>query len=194
MSNATFEFDWRQFLTDYSRELANRTQCLDWADVPHAARDDQWFGYPPATDDQISNAEQSLNITLPEDIRSFYRVTNGWMLCGHSIYDIRPVQELCWLSVGNPRLWSLCEVDTHAPEDEDDREWWYEQGIKVRRSLLLNTRGDDAYLLFDPETATSTTELRYGTWAAWNPAMNWMTATFVDFFRAERENLAQIVG
>lgn len=185
-------FNWKQFLTDYSHELASHHQYLDWAEVPQRARDAGWFGFPPATEAMIANAERSLGIQLPDDLRAFYLVTNGWMLCGHSIYDIRPVEELCWLSDGSPALWSICEVNPEPPEDDDDREWWYDQGIKVCRSLMLNTRGDDATLLYDPTDDLSSNEFRYGTWAAWHPAMEWSAITFQEFFEQERETLEEI--
>jgi hypothetical protein len=184
-------FNWNQFLIDYSRELASRQQLLAWAEIPQEPREKCWFGYPPATDEQILIAEQSLEIQLPEDLRAFYRVTNGWMLCGHSIYDIRPIDELCWLSTGSRDLWSLCQVDAQPPQDEDEREWWYDQGVKVCRSLMLNRRGDDATLLFDPG-AKQANELRYGTWAAWNPAMEWTAGSLQEFFEQSREILSQI--
>ncbi len=187
-------FNWKQFLTDYSQELAMRNQLLDWAEVPQSARDDHWFGFPPATEEEIATAEKSLEIELPDNVRAFYRVTNGWMLCGHRIYDIRPVEKLCWLSEGSPDLWSICEVDSDPPEDADEREWWYEQGIKVRCSLMLNTRGDDATLLFDPRVDLSTHKFRFGTWAAWNPAMVWTASTLAEFFEQSRETLTQIDG
>lgn len=184
--------NWNKFLADYSLDLSMRIQLLDWAEVPQIAREVGWFGFAPATEDEITSAERSLGIQLPDDLRAFYRVTNGWMLCGHSIYDIRPVEELCWLSEGAPELWSICEMDPEPPQDDDDREWWYNQGIKVCRSLMLNTRGDDSTLLYDPAGDLYTGELRYGTWAAWNPAMEWTAKTFQDFFQQEREILAHI--
>lgn len=185
-------FNWKQFLTEYSQELASQHQYLDWAEVSQVAREAKWFGFAPATENEIACAEQSLGIQLPEDMRGFYRVTNGWMLCGHSIHDIRPVEELRWLSDGDPKLWELCEVDPEPPEDDDDeREWWYEQGIKVRRSVILNTRGDDATLLYDPLADVSANELRYGTWAAWNPAMEWTASTLSEFFQQSREALRE---
>jgi hypothetical protein len=189
-------FNWKQFLTDYSRELASRQQLLDRAEVPSDAREKIWFGYPPATDEQITDAEQSLGIQLPEGMHAFYRVTNGWMLCGHSIYDIKPIDRLCWLSDGSPYLWSLCKVNAEPPydDDEDEREWWYEQGVKVCRSLMLNGRGDDSTLLFDPQADPSTNELRFGTWAAWNPGMEWCAISLEEFFEQSRGTLAQMDG
>ncbi len=187
-------FNWNQFLTDYSQELASKDQYLDWAEVPQAARDAKWFGFPPATDEAIAKSERLLGIQMPEDMRDFYRVTNGWMLCGHTIYDIRPIEQLCWLSDGEPELWSVCEVDDDPPEDDDEREWWYDQGVKVRRSLMLNTRGDDSTLLFDPDADPSSNELRFGTWAAWNPAMEWTATSLEEFFLQSREMLAQMDG
>jgi hypothetical protein len=184
--------DWKRFLTDYSRELAFRTPLLDRAGVPEEASEQKWLGYPPATDAQIASAERSLHVVLPDDVRAFYRTTNGWRLCGHQIYDIKPVHELCWLSDGSPTIWTLCKVDMSPPVDDEEHEWWYDQGVKVRRSLMLSTRGDDSMLLFDPESDLPAHELRYGTWAAWNPAMEWTANSLAQFFEQSRETLMQM--
>lgn len=91
--------------------------------------------------------------------------------------------------------WSLSKVDAEPPKnDEYELELWYDQGVKVCRSLMLNTRGDDSTLFFDAESDVSKNELQYGTWAAWNPAMEWTALTLAEFFQQSRETLAQIVG
>ena len=163
--------------------------------MPHTARDAKWFGFPPASDEEISTAERRLDIPFPDDLREFYRTTNGWMLCGATIYDIMPVQELCWLSTGDPDLWSICEVNPLPPKESGAAyEDWYDQGIKVCRSLMLNTRGDDARLLYDPEPAISAGEQRYGTWAAWHPAMQWRSNTLLEFFEQQRATLSEMGG
>ncbi len=188
-------FDWKRFLTDYSQELLLRDIYLNWAAVPVSAREAKWLGYPPASNAQIVDAERKLGIHFPDDLRAFYQVTNGWMLCGHTIYDIKPVEKLCWLSQGDPSLWSICEVNPNPPEKADDNaayEEWYDQGIKVCRSLMVNTRGDDATLLYDADQSIPESEFRFGTWAAWHPAMKWTALTFSDFFKLERETLSQV--
>lgn len=145
----------------------------------------RWLGFPPATDEQIVATEQRLGITLPCDLKSFYRVTNGWSVIGVYGFGIVPVNELAWLSEADPVLCSNCMVDQDAPINEVEREWWYEQGIKVCRSILLSTGGSEARLLFDPATDT-TTELRYGLWASWIPAMEWSDTCFAEFFAREQ--------
>lgn len=187
-------FNWREFLADYSRELACHPQLLVRADVAADVRKSAWFGFAPATGEQVLETERRLGIQLPEEMHEFYRVTNGWRVCGYRIYDIQPVERLCWLSDGSPDLWSLCKVDPEPPADPEEREWWYEQGVRVCRSLMLNTKGDDSTLLFDPHIGTSSNELRFGTWAAWNPAMEWTAISLQEFFEQSRETLAQIDG
>lgn len=184
------EADWTAFLQSYSAELASREERLNWAEVPQEARDKRWLGYPPATDDQIEATESRLGITLPEDVRAFYRISNGWMLCDNSIYDLRPLEDWCWLREGDPDLWELCQSDEFAIEDDDD--YGHEQGTKVCRSLLLNTRGDDASMLYDPFAQEDDLKLCFGTWASWNPAMEWTATTLSEYFVNEREITNQV--
>lgn len=187
--------DWSSFLTEYSRELASCSEYLDWAKVPQYARDANWFGNPPATAEQFVSAEKMLQVSLRQDLREFCLVTNGWMLCGSSVYDIRPVEELQYLTNADPSLWSICAVDGTPPvNDPVEYEMWYEDGIKVCRSIVLNTRGDDSTFLFDSESNLPDNEFRYGTFAAWNPGMEWVSPSFAQYFQEARKTLIQITG
>lgn len=186
------DINWKEFLAEYSIELARNNELLDWAEVPEEARKARWFGYPPATYDQIIEAEDRLGIQLPNDIREFYGITNGWMICGNTIYDIMPIEEVCLYSKGEPELWSISEVDSDPPDDELGREIWYETGIKVCRSIMLNRRGDDSTLLYDPGTYSSEDELRFGDINAWNPGIQWTAISLGEYFLQSRETFRYI--
>lgn len=173
------EPQWREFLSG-STDMSNAQNNAD--------NSRRWFGFPPAAEEKILATERRLEITLPDDLKAFYRVTNGWGVFGVYGCGIVPVDKLAWLSESDPGLCSICMVDPDAPSDEVEREWWYEQGIKVCRSIQLSTSGSEARLLFDP-SADSITELRYGIWAAWIPAMEWSDTCFAEFFTREQREL-----
>lgn len=184
--------DWQTFLANYSSELLADQEYLDWAEIPSEARESRWFGFEPASEAAILSAEQRLNTTLPEDLKAFYRVTNGWMFCSTTIYDIVPVQALRYLKGADPNLYSLSLGLVNAStSDEDLLEYRFTDETKVFRSIVLNTRGDAATLLLDPERDLPNDEARYGTWAAWHPGMSWDCLTFVEFFQAERESMME---
>ncbi|MEM6473638.1 MAG: SMI1/KNR4 family protein [Planctomycetota bacterium] len=187
--------DWQNFLTDYSSELLAKQEYLDWAKVPLEAREAKWFGFGRASEETIRSAELRLNVTLPDDLKDFYRVTNGWMFCSTKIYDIVPVQSLSYLKDADPNLHSLLAGLVNPDScDQDLLDFRYTDETKVLRSIALSTRGDAATLLFDPELNLPDNEPRFGTWAAWRPGMLWNSRKFEDFFRVERETMLNLDG
>jgi hypothetical protein len=152
---------------------------LQRANIPEAAREAGWLGYAPASEAQITAAEDRLQRKLPPSLRSFYGVTNGWMLAGNSIFDILPVDQIDWLSHSHPQLFDLLASDLDnrpnpdtppGPDTDLDDEFWYEQGVRVRRCLVLNRRGDDALWMLDPETRTVGGEWPGGRFRPGSPA------------------------
>ena len=79
---------WRKFLNPYSIELLNDDSEIE---VSQEVYQSQWMGYQPATETQIVEAEKRLGVSLPNSLRNFYLVTNGWRETGHFIYDILPL-------------------------------------------------------------------------------------------------------
>ena len=81
-------------------------------------------------------------------------MTNGWRTTGTCIYDILPVEEIDWLQVCDDHLYKLaCEAENNnegwtSEEFRDD--YRYEQGTRVKRSLVISSWGDAAIWLLDP--------------------------------------------
>ncbi len=51
----------------------------------------RWLGMPPATEEQIQEAEQRLGLALPSSYKSFLRVANGFFVPGAIINTLLPV-------------------------------------------------------------------------------------------------------
>lgn len=62
----------------------------------------KWAGFPPASETAIAEAEQRLNLRLPDSYRQFLKVSNGWWLDG---------------TVGLTRLWAVEEIRLMAQVD-----------------------------------------------------------------------------
>ncbi len=192
---------WYAFLTEYSLELLADDELLRRASVDNAARQAKWLGCEPASEAQISAAEDRIQRELPPSLRSFYRVTNGWLLAGNSIFDIQPVERIDWMSRSQPELFEMLKSDLddrpdpNVPPDaapDSDAEFWYEQGVRVRRSLVLNRLGDDALWMLDPEARTLEGEWAGGQFAAWEPGMRWYATSFAQLMIEERKTFLEI--
>lgn len=183
------EYEWELFLEEVCILQLGCEKLIASASLPDAIYASDWLGRCPATEEQIFATELRLKVKLPEDLKAFYRATNGWMLFGTYHYGIVPVEELNWLSESDPSLWSICEVDEAPPSDNAEREFWYEQGIRVRRSLMLSVVGTEYAMLYDP--LSNDCEKAYGMWVAQNPAMEWTDVSFSNMFERERKYLLE---
>ena len=210
------ETEWHTFLSDYSDELLHSGDLLSYANVSNHARHSRWLGFPPATASEINAAEDRLKQNLPPSLRNFYLVTNGWMLCGYSIYDIQPVNEVNWLAVSQRQLFDLLfehretmdvfeglhdqlaalqamqpsNLRNAAPEMDA---YWYEQSIRPCRSLVLNKRGDAAFWMLDPGQRDAKNEWSAGFWASWEPGARWGLNSFADLLKAERDSFRETI-
>jgi hypothetical protein len=185
------EDEWKLFLQQICILQLQCAKLVASATLPEVVRASNWLGRVPATEAQILAAEERLKVTLPKDLKAFYRATNGWLLFGTYNFGIVPIEELNWLSESDPSLWSICEVDEEPPSDDAEREFWYEQGIRVRRSLMLSVVGTEYAMLYDPLSAIDS-EMVYGMWVSWNPAMEWTDYSFSNMFERERKYLLEL--
>jgi hypothetical protein len=105
------------------------------------------------------------------------------------------------MSRSQPQLFDMLKSDLDdrrnpdVPPDPDldsDAEFWHEQGVRVRRSLVLNRLGDEALWMLDPETRTLDGEWAGGRFAAWEPGMKWYANSFAHLMIDERKTFLEI--
>jgi hypothetical protein len=90
---------WKGWLTAWSRELMGQVEFVDEDQleengVTPELRATDWFGYPPAADEQISRVEARLGTTLPLPYRHFPKVSNGFRQPGERIWRMLPAEEV----------------------------------------------------------------------------------------------------
>ena len=174
---------WQQFLKRYSIELLAEDSEIE---VDRQAYQNQWMGYEGATETQIIEAEKRLGTTLPNSLRNFYLVTNGWRETGYFIYDILPVEEIDWLRIRDSHLYDIaCRAEKR--QDIPDN-YYYEQGTQVKRSLAISSEGDAAIWLLDPGELDAQGEWAGGCWASWIPGMEWRATSFRQLIELELED------
>ena len=208
-------FDWRQFLQRYSLEFLSH----DWSDtvrlfspngavIPDEARRTGWLGFAPASAEAIEAAEERLGRRLPLSLRGFYEVSNGWGMIGRFIFDVLPVEEIGWLKDrGGSRVANLykiaCEIENHLqdkprkpwkndPDGTRRRAYLFEQGTRLKRSLVISSWGDAAVWVLDPGDRDHNGEWPGGCWASWHPgSVEWSAESFAELMRRELESMEQ---
>lgn len=190
-------FDWKTLLTQLSAAMIE-SEGLEFMEavyshfhIPPLTKTDKeipWLGFAPATDASIAAGESRLGLRLPESLRNFYRVSNGWRQVSSSIYEIVPIEDLRLLKDADLDLFDMIEDSCDLPELEYCRE---EQVTAVRRSICLAMKGDATTLLIDPENCTSDGEWIVGNWASWNPGAEWSDGGFLKFMQ---ERLVEAEG
>lgn len=177
--------EWREFLQRYSLELLATDDSR--IEIPENARLSQWMGFAPATESALEENERRLGRKLPTSLRCFYSVSNGWRATGYFIYNVLTVETIGWIRELEPHLYELADKAESEPGPWPDdpgslrlNEYRYEQGTRVKRALVISSEGDAATWLLDPGPEPHSAEWTGGTWATWNPAMDWTANSFAE--------------
>lgn len=65
----------------------------------------QWIGKSPATEIEITTAEKRLGIELPEDVKEFYKNTNGTSeILSHTFCGFDAIENIDWLKNAIPDM------------------------------------------------------------------------------------------
>jgi hypothetical protein len=157
------------------------------------------MGYAPATEAAIQAAEKRLGRKLPPSLRSFYSVTNGWRQTGFFIWDVLPVESIKWLRDREPHLYQLaCETEAEPGPFRNDpggarlRRYREENGTRLKRALVVTSRGDSAMLLLEPGSQPHDREWPGSLWATWDPAELWTVASFGDLMQEEYDSFLRL--
>jgi hypothetical protein len=205
--------EWRHFLQGYSREFLSH----DWSDtlrlfasrgavIPDEARRTGWMGFEPASAAAIAAAEERLGRRLPPSLRTFYEVSNGWGMVGRFVFDVLSVEEIGWMKDrtgdSDAHLYKMaCETE-NPPQDKPRRPWkndpdgarrrayQFEQGTRLKRSLVISSWGDAAVWVLDPGDRDHDGEWPGGRWASWNPgSVEWSAESFAELMRRGLESM-----
>lgn len=109
---------------------------------------DSWFGFPPASVEQVGAAEKRLGCALPPSLREFLLTSDGWQRAGCFGGEVRGTTELGWLRDLEPSWLEAIGSDAGT--------------ALMQRALLLSDGADDGVLFLDPGDADD-----HGEWAAY---------------------------
>jgi SMI1 / KNR4 family (SUKH-1) len=158
-----------------------------------------WLGKPGASEEQISQAEDRLRVTLPSSYKEFLRVSNGWGDWNTSNnvpdFNLLPIQEIDWFTVKNPDWTDF--TDYNEVPDELYFVYGEEQDcVNMRDSFLktalqISNLAETMELLLNPQVI-----LVEGEWEAWCMDSKIAGAnryqTFFDLMQAERDLLSNL--
>ncbi len=101
--------DWRSLLSEWEAFALPVLRDLKFRDdIEDVAVERGSLVFPPASEPQISAAEMKLAIRLPEEVRNFFKTSNGF-LAGLRASRISPVEEIGYFKDKDPlihELWS----------------------------------------------------------------------------------------
>jgi hypothetical protein len=186
---ATVRHDWVSFLRQWSEDMLASHLGKD---LPDSVRNLKWLGSDPATDTQITQAENRLKIALPPSYRAFLRISNGWLRTTFAIERIWGTQEIDWFRKKH-RDWISCYLapsSFEAREETPDEEYFtYERAEDfrtrhLRETLQISEVGDSAVLLLNPQVITKDGEWEAWFFANWLPGV-WRYRSFLEMMQAE---------
>jgi hypothetical protein len=187
------EPEWKTFLTAFNRELLSYEEVVEA--LPRHVIESAWLGYSGASDEDLTRTEERLETRLPQSLRGFLKISNGWRFPSPSIYELLPTSKLAWFREQN-QDWIDAYTDPsfELPPISDHEYLVYGPGQDcckfrteyLRTALQVSAVGDSAVVLLNPKVITSD-----GEWETWFFA-NWLPGafryrTFAEWLEAERE-------
>jgi len=100
--------DWHEFLQQYNHRILAAEDEFDGQ--TGETGQDEWLGYPGASEEQLVQAEARLGVQLPPSYRAFLRASNGW----------RRTRDI------GLALWSTDEIEWYSVQHQDDIDAWVE--------------------------------------------------------------------
>jgi hypothetical protein len=92
VSMAEKSFAWEPLLRTWSREWLTSAEYGSVLSAEVIASG--WLGFPSASEEQITSAEQRLGMSLPPSYTAFLHVTNGWRRTTHFIEQMRSAEQI----------------------------------------------------------------------------------------------------
>ncbi|MBC6696697.1 SMI1/KNR4 family protein [Hymenobacter puniceus] len=194
----TIPAEWLELLKQISQEILSDPDFIDGnlaEMVTPAQRQAGWLGAIGASEAELRELEQRLQVSLPPSYRLFLQASNGFGPLDYFIWRLRPTQEVDWLVNTDADLVTLWERGVELiPSIPDEDYFRYDDSQidgQVRREyfrglLMISDWGDAGFLALNPAVQHD------GEWEAWHFA-NWMPGanryrTFAELMAATFKN------
>ena len=159
-------------LKKWNKDLLSDEYIQD--SVPQAVIAAGWLGLPPATEQEIADAELRLSARLPDSYREFLRLANGWVYNGSAMNfpgPLRTCDKICWFK-DEEADWidAWMENDPGIPvPDEEYLIYGEDQDSVVLRveyleyCLKISESSEGGVYLLNPKIISKS-----GEWEAWH--------------------------
>lgn len=203
-------FNWESFLRRWSQEILESI-ADNQEKLPSEVIRSGWLGYPGATNEQITRAEDRLGIALPPSYRAFLKVSNGWRQTTPFIPRLWSTEEIEWFTVRH-QDWINAFLDHHehpstdspnsgsAPTSVSDAEYFVygddQDCSKIRfeylqTALEISAKGDYAIYLLNPKAIAADGEWEAWFFGDWLPGAD-RYRSFCEMMQAEYENFLEL--
>ena len=155
MNMAEKSFAWEPLLRTWSRVWLTSAEHRSVLSAEVIASG--WLGFPNASEEQITSAEQRLGMSLPPSYREFLQVTNGWR---RTTYFIE-------------QMWSAKQIKPFAVENQEWIDIWHytdpdcPEARYLPSAVQISEVGDAAVYLLIPELASGNEECEAWLLASW---------------------------
>jgi len=124
----------------------------------------KWFGNPPINASTIQEAEERLQVTLPEDYKGFFSIANGFYSFSNvdpTFHSVDVIDYLKNIDAELIEIWREGENEYYIADIESTAD-------VLAQSILIAGFGEEQYFLLIPPSETNKT-WRYWKFAAWIP-------------------------
>lgn len=168
------QFGWQDLLHRWNLDLLSCPRVVEQLSTVVVTA--QWLGQPPATREQIEQAEARLRVSLPPSYRQFLAITNGWLDLGRWVGPLVPAQDVEWFRLRHQDYideWFVGENYAGHPPAIPDSDYFSYGEAQLPESLRseylttalqiseLGRTGSEVYLL-NPRITNPE-----GEWEAW---------------------------
>lgn len=142
-------------LKELLQDLSNVSVKLNDMNHSNDIISSEWLGASPCTLEDIRNTEQRLGITLPEDLKSFYLTSNGFLQPSYTQTSVFPIAKVTRLDIEEYLGYNILK---YYPRDF----------VNKLKSAFIIGDGDNKhqYLLLVPDTNQKSKwiYMKYGSW------------------------------
>jgi hypothetical protein len=139
--------------------------------LPENVRTRKWLGNPPASETQIRDAEQRLDVRLPPSYVNFLRVANGFHRPSTLIPRLLSASEIEWFRSRHSEIIDIwISADGNPADGTDDQ--YLQYGSTPRQSMMRLKYLKDALQISGPDTnpvVLLNPQIQFddGEWEAW---------------------------
>ena len=153
----------------------------DYAQLDDRAKNQKWLGNDPASLAEIDKTNKSIQISLPDSLKDFYLVSNGWRGFYPEMFTMYPLSKIQKFAVHNLDIIEAMESGFSVSNDvskvlgeDESQEPFLVSAENLKQSIEIGKGEDDQYILLGRQNKGKAPESeQYVVWlfATWYPGV-----------------------